>query len=199
MAYDALRYWRDKFDDLGAKFIVSPSFDYTKMYLQSATILGYLEPVLKNLKGWILDFGCGVGRFAPKLCCQFDRYVGADIIGEALALAPKYPNARYRTIKNGILPIPDGQFDVVLAVTVLQHIVGQDGFLRAVVELRRMMKPRSKVILVENFSDEHVVGSPHVELRTPDCFARSFQMGIEFQMNLSLESTNSHRIIVLER
>lgn len=94
--------------------------------------------------GRVFDFGCNAGFFAGELDrVGFDAY-GADISEEAIAFG------RSNGIKNLFvtvgkrLPFPDGHFDAVLALDVLEHIEHDLGALE---ELRRVLRPGGIIIV----------------------------------------------------
>jgi hypothetical protein len=77
--------------------------------------------------GRALDFGCGIGRITQALAGRFDRVDGVDIapsmIAQARRLSRDRPGCVYRVNDRPDLAIfPDGCFDLVYSVYVLQHM-----------------------------------------------------------------------------
>ncbi len=77
--------------------------------------------------GRALDFGCGIGRLTQALAERFDRVDGVDIapsmIEQADALNRHGDHVSYHVNDRDDLSLfPDGSFDLVLSVIVLQHI-----------------------------------------------------------------------------
>lgn len=91
----------------------------------------------------ILDIGCGTGALLHELA-DVGHVYGVDCSQTAVTYC------KNRGIKNVILgditsiPFPDGQFDVVLALDVLEHI---DDDTAAVHEIRRVLKPNGVAII----------------------------------------------------
>lgn len=99
----------------------------------------------------VIDVGCGAGRHA------FQAYRrGADIVAfdqnaddlaqvdamfEAMSAAGEAPEyAKAETVRGDALDLPygDGEFDVVIASEILEHVPADD---RAIAELARIVKP----------------------------------------------------------
>jgi SAM-dependent methyltransferase len=77
--------------------------------------------------GRALDFGCGIGRLAQALARHFDRVDGVDIapsmIDQARRLNRHGERCTYHLNDRPDLAIfPDGHFDLVCSVYVLQHM-----------------------------------------------------------------------------
>lgn len=115
-----------------------------------------LMPWLQVLPGTrVLDVGCGVGRWSGWLAARGARVMGVDLSSTMIA------EARQRTHRAGLcgrcrFAVQDlaeldagGPYDLVLAVTVLQHVLDEER-LRA--GLRRMvahLAPRGRMLLLE--------------------------------------------------
>lgn len=101
----------------------------------------------------VLDLGCGIGRWSRRLALRGARVVGVDLapsmIEEARrrtarqALAIDYRTGDLRTLDLG------RTFDLVLAVTVLQHILDDVEFARAAANVARHLAPRGRAVLLE--------------------------------------------------
>ena len=75
----------------------------------------------------LLDVGCGEGalvqRFARRLGSR--RVVGVDLQEDSLQAGwsrHEAPNLEYRTLDGGELPFAAGEFDMVSAIEVLEHV-----------------------------------------------------------------------------
>jgi len=75
----------------------------------------------------LLDVGCGEGalvqRFAQRLGSR--RVVGVDLREDSLQAGwsrHEAPNLEYRTLDGGELPFADGEFDLVSAIELLEHV-----------------------------------------------------------------------------
>ena len=98
---------------------------------------------LVQLRGRILDNGCGTGHFADFL--KDFEVVGLDISSGML----KYARRRYSKVVQGDsqnLPFPDNYFEVVLARSLLHHLPDPE---RGLAEIKRVLKPGGQAV----FSD----------------------------------------------
>ena len=95
---------------------------------------------------WVLDVGCGKGRFARVLA---ERFSGASIVAFDLA------EAMLRHVPAGVnacagsmtaLPFPTGAFDCAYATESLEHAVEIDV---AVAELCRVVKPGGRIVIID--------------------------------------------------
>ena len=103
----------------------------------------------------VLDLGCGIGRWSRRLARRGANVVGVDLapsmIDEAkrrTARACLQDRVDYRVGDLRTLAL-DRTFDVVLAVTVLQHILDDAGFARAAANVARHLAPRGRAVLLE--------------------------------------------------
>lgn len=76
--------------------------------------------------GRALDFGCGVGRLTRALAPLFERVDGVDVSPTMIERARGFttdPRVQYHVGASPDLgTFPDGSFDLVLSILVLQHI-----------------------------------------------------------------------------
>ncbi|MFD6391109.1 class I SAM-dependent methyltransferase [Nocardia sp. NPDC055029] len=99
----------------------------------------------------VIDVGCGAGRHAFQAyrrgadVVAFDQNAAdladVDVMFEAMAAAGEAPEyAKAETVRGDALDLPygDGEFDVVIASEILEHVPEDD---RAVAELARVLKP----------------------------------------------------------
>ncbi len=100
--------------------------------------------------GWILDAGCGTGRFTRPLAARHERTVGVDVSEEMLGEmrrilsetgAPQ-PNLVPADLRG--LPFPDAHFTAVLAVHVL-HLIAE--WRDAIREMERVTVPGGILML----------------------------------------------------
>jgi SAM-dependent methyltransferase len=85
----------------------------------------------------ILDVGCGTGSNLSAFC-QLGRAVGVDMSTDALEFCRQRGIERVALSEIESLPFPDGTFDVVTAMDILEHT---DDDLAALGELRRVLRP----------------------------------------------------------
>jgi len=104
----------------------------------------------------VLDVGCGTGTLAIAAKRHIGRsgtVYGIDASPEMLARAEK--KARKASVEvvlsNAIaqaLPFPDAQFDVVLSTVMLHHLP-RKARIQFAAEMRRVLKPSGRVLVVE--------------------------------------------------
>ncbi|MFD5177991.1 class I SAM-dependent methyltransferase [Nocardia sp. NPDC058379] len=99
----------------------------------------------------VIDVGCGAGRHAFQAyrrgadVVAFDQNADdlaqVDALFEAMAAVGEAPGyAKAETVRGDALDLPygDGEFDVVIASEILEHVPADD---RAIAELARVVKP----------------------------------------------------------
>jgi SAM-dependent methyltransferase len=160
MSYAPRIYWPERARKQGARY-VGHAADLDPE--SSATILAQRIDLLAPKCDAVLDFGCGVGRLAPVLAAKARRYVGVDIVEDAMALAPSLPNAKYLYLRDDRLPFRSASFDCVVAITVLQHIVADADFALWTAELQRVLRPAGHVLIVDHAP--MIAPAPHMNPR----------------------------------
>ncbi len=109
-----------------------------------------LQRLVKPRAGWdVLDIGCGVGTWSRRLAAQGARVVGADFSAEMIKMATPAKGVEFMVGSAQDLDLPDGRFDLVLSVTVLQHITTEGELPRALANIHRMLKPGGRFFLLE--------------------------------------------------
>jgi 2-polyprenyl-3-methyl-5-hydroxy-6-metoxy-1,4-benzoquinol methylase len=103
----------------------------------------------------VLDVGCGVGRWSRRLAARGARVTGVDLsptmiaeakeraAGEGLAHLCRFEAQDLSELEAG------ATFDLVLGVTVLQHILDPGALHAAVVRMARHLKPGGRMVLLE--------------------------------------------------
>lgn len=115
-----------------------------------------LAPFLRLSPGTaVLDLGCGVGRWSRRLACRGARVTGVDIsptmVAEARERAAAEGLAGRADFRQGDVRALDltGRFDVVLAVTVLQHQLGAEDVDLALAGMVNHLAPGGRIVLLE--------------------------------------------------
>ena len=141
----------------------------------------------------VLDLGCGTGTLAiaaKKRVGAVGTVYGLDASIEMLATAEK--KARRAGVevffKSGVaeaLPFPEAQFNVVLSTVMLHHLP-QKARLQCAREIRRVLKPDGRVLVVdfEGFSDQKRsllshFHRPHGHVRAQDIVALLSEAGLK--------------------
>src|SRR6201996_666013 len=115
-----------------------------------------LAPWLKVRPGTrVLDVGCGVGRWSRMLAARGAIVTGVDLSPTMIAQAQQRaaaegvaPRCQFRVQDLSRLEV-DGQFDVVLGVTVLQHILDPELLRDAVRRMTSHLAPGGRMVLLE--------------------------------------------------
>lgn len=115
-----------------------------------------LDPWLKVGVGTrVLDVGCGVGRWSRLLAARGAHVTGVDLSPTMIA------QARQRATREGVadrcrFQVQDvssldvgERFDLVLGVTVLQHILDSNALRNALAAMRAHLAPGGRMILLE--------------------------------------------------
>ena len=95
--------------------------------------------------GKVLDVGCGTGALLDELRARADEVWGLDVSPEALAFCQQRGHERLVQADATRLPFPDGAFDVVTAIGVIEHLKDDESFIR---ELARALKPGGALVLL---------------------------------------------------
>lgn len=115
-------------------------------------VLRQVVGALKS-RGWLLDVGCGRGRYFVPLASQGFIYVGLDSSIEMLKIAKSNANKITGTSfffvqgSAGHIPFVDSFFDSVICVDVLHHFIGKDSRKRVIGELTRVLKSNGKIVI----------------------------------------------------
>lgn len=103
----------------------------------------------------VLDVGCGIGRWSRRLAARGSHVTGIDLSPTMIAQAKHRAQrealgerCRFQVQDTAQLAVA-GKFDLVLGVTVLQHIL-DDGALRASVQrMAGQLAPSGRMVLLE--------------------------------------------------
>lgn len=93
-----------------------------------------------------LDLGCGDGTFTAALAASARRATGAEVAQAAVSRArSQHPELRFELVPiAGPLPFDDGEFTLVWASEVLEHVADTGSWLS---EVRRVMAPGARLLL----------------------------------------------------
>lgn len=159
---DVKQYWEERSAQQGAVTVGRNGLD---MSVQDAEYDERKEFIFKTCpKNLItLDYGCGVGRYAPDFN---DGYVGYDITENLLKIARSdYPDKNF--IKLNQIGLPDDidtDFELFFTATVLQH--NPETAVYRIFDSLADVKPAGfKIFLYENDAGFE---KPHVKGRSPE-------------------------------
>lgn len=148
------KYWKLRVKKYGKASVINlihPFEEYSKVTdIQKKEIYPIFKNLLNGNEFYLLDFGCGPGRFTVDLAEMINgRALGVDIIQQLLELAPKSEIVDYKLFTKGKIPLNDNTVDIVWICLVLGGI--KEKMLEKVIkEINRVSKSRSLIFLVEN-------------------------------------------------
>lgn len=148
-------------------------YDYALFeYYRSAKVLAFLDRAGVEVRGRVLDAGCGGGGMPLSLAEHADEVIGIDPInrfgdaGVRLA-AERGLSSKLRFLQaDGMkLPFKSGSFDLVLSHAVIEHVPDAPLYLR---ECRRVMAPGGRFFLSTapylSFAGAHL---PRLKIQVP--------------------------------
>ena len=101
------------------------------------------------VSGKVLDYGCGDGQFSQRILPRCDQVYGVDVSKSVIERAKKrFPEPMFLVIDpEKELPFPDGFFDTICAIDVMEHLLDTESVL---FEFNRVLKPDGKVLIATN-------------------------------------------------
>ena len=117
-----------------------------------------------------LDFGCGVGRLTRPLGEHLDRVVGLDISPTMIELANEYNRRQSNLIfqvhqEDTLAAFPDGHFDAVCSLLVLQHLQSHEAIGNYIREFVRVLAPGGLLMMQLPESVPEVTTNPGFKAR----------------------------------
>lgn len=159
--YQPSVYWEDRaqrFAGEGAGLAAVCAYGMPEFYNRTIQLEQRLalRPWLAVAPGTrVLDVGCGVGRWSRLLAARGAEVTGVDLSPTMIAEAQRRAAAEgvaercsFRVQDLSDLDVA-GQFDVVLGVTVLQHIVDSERLRAAVSGMVARLAPGGRMVLLE--------------------------------------------------
>ena len=161
LLYQPSAYWEDRaqrFAGEGAGLAAVCAYGMPEFYNRAIQLEQRLA-----LRRWldvrpgtrVLDVGCGVGRWSRLLAAKGAQVTGVDLSPTMIAQAQRRAaeegvaeRCRFRVQDLSQLDA-GGQFDVVLGVTVLQHILDTDLLRAALQRMTAHLAPGGRMILLE--------------------------------------------------
>ena len=156
-------YWKERAGRQGRRtvgFVGTPLEKEDKRYAKRKKLIFSLCP--RNLQ--TLDYGCGVGRYAP----DFEKYTGADITTQLLELAREdNPGKTFVQLQEPWLPAEGlPKIELFFTATVLQHN-SDEVVARILASVKPHAAPGIRFSLYENAQ----VVTDHVKARSPQDYA----------------------------
>ncbi len=121
---------------------------------------GYITNTLSFLKDWaqipptanVLDVACGTGELERLLLREYpqQQIMGVDISEKMLLVAQQkcrtYPHVEFHVTSVNSLPFASSSFDVVISANAFHYF---DEPLLALIEIKRVLKPDGKVVILD--------------------------------------------------
>jgi SAM-dependent methyltransferase len=159
--YQPNLYWEDRarrFAGEGDGLAAVCSYGMPRFYNRAIhwTQRHALAPWLRITPGMrVLDIGCGIGRWSRLLAARGARVTGIDLSPTMIREAQRRTQAaglaercRFLVQDSSHLDAGD-RFDLVLGVTVLQHILDRDALQAAVAGIARHASAQAPIVLLE--------------------------------------------------
>lgn len=206
-AYWERRAQRYAGDGKGLKAVCSfgmPAFYNRAIDLvQERALTPWLDRVKPGSKG--LDLGCGVGRWSQQLAARGVRMTGVDLssamVEQATLRAQSAGVSDLCTFIQGDLPSLDlgRRFDVVVCVTVLQHIVDPERRAQAIRGIADHLCPSGFAVLLEAAPSRPWTASNHSQFRAAMAseFVEAFESaGLEMTHMLGVDAPLPRKYIL---
>lgn len=82
----------------------------------------HLQPLLERTPKAVLDVGCGIGLITAWLAGRVPRVVGVDVSPRSIEVCRQlHPHGKFHICNLPDDPLPDGPFDLVTFIDVLEH------------------------------------------------------------------------------
>ncbi len=121
--------------------------------LQKAVIR---KALAKRRSRFILDFGCGSGRFSDLLAQSCRFLLGVEITRQMLDMAKdesRCPNAGFALFDGLRLPVKDETVDLAVSVNVLQYVTDDSELMNVVSEVRRSLRLGGRFLCIEQVTE----------------------------------------------
>jgi SAM-dependent methyltransferase len=122
------------------------------LYIDTLQKLAVQKALGKEKRKFILDFGCGSGRFSDLLARRCEFLLGVEITQDMLHLAKdesQCSNTAFALFDGLNLPIKEGKADAVISVNVFQYITDDSELKKVLSELQKSLKSEGKFICIE--------------------------------------------------
>jgi SAM-dependent methyltransferase len=120
-----------------------------------------------------IDLGCGNGRFLPMLSAYCRHLWAVDILSQLVPCIVARSMVATPYIVTEPFKLPDGPHDLLFACFLFQHLVDDAVFTEVTTELRRVLAPDARVIIIDNAVDK----ASHVRPRAPADFIKALSLG----------------------
>jgi ubiquinone/menaquinone biosynthesis C-methylase UbiE len=122
------------------------------LYIDILQKLAIQKALGREKARFIVDFGCGSGRFSALLAQRCEFLVGVEITRSMLPLAKEecnFSNVGFVLFDGLNLPIKEGGADIMVSINVLQYITDDFELNKILSELNRSLKSEGKLLCIE--------------------------------------------------
>jgi len=160
----SIAYWNERVRRFGHTGWSDPA---TYWYDQRLRLKLIDQIALADLhgSGRAIDFGCGVGDFCALLSRRFLEVVGYDSSGAALERARRRNRAPNIVYTNDLEAGVARPADLILAITVIQHIVDDEDLRLLLGRLVEALTPDGRIAVLETSAERETEGA-HIKRRT---------------------------------
>jgi ubiquinone/menaquinone biosynthesis C-methylase UbiE len=126
------------------------------LYIDTLQKLAIQRALGKEKAKFIVDFGCGSGRFSDLLAQKCEFLVGVEITPSMLPLAKEecnFSNVGFILFDGLNLPIKEGGTDIIVSINVLQYVTDDSELRKIISELQRSLKYGGKFICIEQVTN----------------------------------------------
>lgn len=145
-------YWDARANEIGHTGWNSPFYkldQFSRLTHVRRVIGGILAQTNSGHSFKFLDFGCGTGDFSQMMQSLGGTGIGVDISPAIVTIAENknLSGVEFKT------DLPSGEevggFDIILAVTVFQHILDDENLLKVFDKLKRLCNEKAHIIIIE--------------------------------------------------
>jgi SAM-dependent methyltransferase len=168
-------FWENKFRSQGESYVGRKGEDFELQTKRIESLLRTRLQVSDFYKN-ALDFGCGCGRMLPFLSQFCGHLWAADIMPSVLMNASKVvPNVTAFQIGFPLkFPWREPRIDFLWVGLVFQHLTDEPIFRDACEELKRVLRPGARVLILDNGVDR----APHVMPRGPERLGAALNLAL---------------------
>jgi len=130
-------------------------YDMNQIYERFSQVEDTPQKITKflklNVKGNVLDLGCGSGKYTSLLCENSLSYIGLDLSQNQINIAKtKSNNGKFICSSAENISLNDNSIDFGVACWVLGTILEEDRRKKVLDEIKRVLKQEGEFYLIEN-------------------------------------------------
>lgn len=167
-------YWNQRIAQVGHTGWSDPAVYAYDQRLRLAAVRDAIAALPGGAHAAALDFGCGVGDFCALLAPRYGRVVGYDSADEVLRRARARHSAANIAYTGSLDEATGGRYDLVLSITVLQHVIDDDVLHCIVQRLAGCLAPQGRVVVLETFASGAASTATYLKRRDRRAFVDTF-------------------------